>query len=162
MPEIVIADRTMARVLALLPAMVIALGVRILTLTSPPLGLRLGAAAAVALGAWTSYRLLTSRVTVRDDGVHVRGVMFEADLPWSEIDEVAVVPASRGLRLLVWGIMRPHALQLRAGKHSVLPVAAVTHADDEMLDRAVASMRVRLGAWGVPAQRQPADELVDS
>ena len=81
-------DRTMARVLALLPAIVVAVAVRVLTLGQPPLAARLGAAAAIALASWIAYRLLTARVVVDETGLEIRGVFHEGQVLWSEIESV--------------------------------------------------------------------------
>jgi hypothetical protein len=161
MPQILIADRTMARVLALLPALAIAVAVRLLTLGSPVLAVRVVAAAGIAIGAWIAYRLLTSRVTVSEGGVEVRGVFYEGQLTWTELETVEVVPASRPIRALVWGVMQPQALVLRGRTRTLRPIAAVCRADDEDLLRAFGAIRVRLGAWGIPGQRT-AQESVTS
>lgn len=153
MQEIVIADRTMARVLALLPALAIAIAVRLLTLGTPALTVRVIAAAGIAVGAWIAYRLLTSKVTVSDGGVVVRGVFSEGQIAWSELETVEVVAAPLHLQALVWGVMQPHALVLHGRTRSLRPVAAMCRPDDEDMARAVGAIRVRLGAWGIPAQR---------
>src|SRR3954471_7684097 len=121
MERVVVADRLVARVLAVLPAIAVALAVRLLTLGHPPLLLRVAAAAAVALACWVAYRLLTARVVVADGGVGVRGVFFEGHIPWSELDGVEVGPAVAPLRALVWGVMRPHGLRLHAGARVLRP-----------------------------------------
>jgi hypothetical protein len=157
--RIVIADRTMARVLALLPALVIVVAVRALTLSHPPLIGRLAAAAAVALAAWIGYRLLTARVVVSETGVEVRGVLYEGEILWADLEHVETAPASSPLRALVWGLMQPHALVLRGRSRTLRPIAAVTNADDEEMQRAIGAIRVRLGAWGVPAQREAQESL---
>ncbi|MDQ1706662.1 MAG: hypothetical protein QOF18_3028 [Frankiaceae bacterium] len=157
--QIVISDRTMGRVLALLPGLVVALAVRVLTLATPPLGIRVAAAGAVALACWTAFRLLTSKVTVGDLGVRVRGVLYDADIPWAHLESVDVSPSGRPLRLLVWGVMQPHTLRLRTGSRTLRPVAAITTVDDEGLERAIGAMRVRSGASGIPQQRQPQESV---
>jgi hypothetical protein len=159
--EIVIADRTMCRVLALLPAVVVAVAVRVLTLTTPPLNLRVVAAAVTALACWTAYRLLTARVAVRDTGVHVRGVLFEADIPWSELQGVSVAPSGGPVRALVWGLMQPHTLRLETGSKTLRPVAGIGTDEDDDVQRVLGAIRVRMGAWGIPAQR-PAQERIHS
>ena len=155
MEQIVITDRTMARVLALLPAIVVAVAVRILTLGQPLLAVRLGAAAAIAVASWIAYRLLTARVVVDETGLEIRGVFHEGRVLWSELDSVETGPASLGLRLLVWGVIKPHGLVLRGRSRTLRPIGAVCHPDDEDLQRALGAIRVRLGAWGVTAQREP-------
>lgn len=149
--QIVITDRTMARVLALLPAIVVAVAVRVLTLGQPPLAARLGAAAAIALASWIAYRLLTARVVVDETGLEIRGVFHEGQVLWSEIESVETRPAALGLRLLVWGVIKPHGLVLRGRTRTLRPIAAVCRADDEDLLRALGAIRVRLGAWGIPS-----------
>lgn len=153
--QIVISDRSMTRVLALLPAVAVALAIRMLTVTAPPLAVRMVAAAAVAVSGWVAYRLLTARVTVAEGGVTVRGVFYEADIPWSALESAEISPASRPLRLLVWGVMQPHSLTLRTGSRTLRPVAATSAPDDDDLNRAVGAIRARLGAWHIPAQRRP-------
>lgn len=148
MEQIVITDRTMARILALLPAIVIAVAVRVLTLGQPPLAARLGAAAAVALASWVAYRLLTARVVVDETGLEVRGVFHEGRVLWTDLDSVETGPASLGLRLLVWGVIKPHGLVLRGHNRTLRPIAAVCDPDDEDLQRALGAIKVRLGAWG--------------
>lgn len=152
--RIVISDRTMSRVLALLPAIVVAIAVRILTLDHPPLPGRLAAAGGIAVASWVAYRLLTARVAVTDSGVEIRGVFQEGHVPWTELESVETGPAPRALRLLVWGVMQPHGLTLCGRSRTLRPIAAVCRADDEDLMRALGAIRVRLGAWGVPAQRE--------
>jgi len=152
--RIVISDRTMARVLALLPAAFVAIAVRVLTLGRPPLGERLAAAAIVAVASWIGYRLLTARVVVGDGGVEIRGVFHEGAVEWTELNAVETEPASRALRALVWGVMQPHGLVLHGRTRTLRPIGAVCRADDEDLVRAVGAIRVRLGAWGIPTQRK--------
>jgi len=149
MEQIVIADRTMARVLALLPAIVVVLAVRLVTLGRPPLSVRLLAAVGIAAAAWIGYRLLTARVVVADGGVTVRGIFYEGQISWTELQTVELSAASRPLRALVWGIMQPHGLVLQGRTRTLRPIAAVGHADDDDLRRAIGAMRVRMGAWGV-------------
>jgi hypothetical protein len=155
MDQIVITDRTMARVLAVLPAIVVALAVRVLTLGQPPLAARLGAAAAIALSSWVAYRLLTARVVVDESGLEIRGVFHEGKVLWTDLDSVETGPASLGLRLLVWGIIKPHGLVLRGHSRTLRPIAAVCRDDDEDLMRALGAIKVRLGAWGVPSTHEP-------
>jgi hypothetical protein len=155
MEQIVITDRTMARVLAVLPAIVVAIAVRVLTLGQPPLAARVGAAAAIALSSWVAYRLLTARVVVDETGLEIRGVFHEGHVLWSELDSVETRPASLGLRLLVWGVIKPHGLVLRGRSRTLRPIAAVCRDDDEDLMRALGAIKVRLGAWGVPSKQEP-------
>jgi len=153
--QIVITDRTMARVLALLPAIVVAVAVRVLTLDQPPLAVRVGAAAAIALACWIAYRLLTARVVVDEAGLEIRGVFHEGQVLWSELESVETRPASLGLRLLVWGVIKPHGLVLRGRNRTLRPIAAVCQPDDEDLMRALGAIKVRLGAWGIPSESDP-------
>ena len=159
MQEIVISDRTMVRVLALLPALVVAVAVRMLTLGRPPLDVRALAAAGIAISAWVGYRLLTSRVAVTESGVHVRGVLYEGEIGWTELETVEFAAAPRPLRALVWGVMKPHALVLRGRTRTLRPVAAMCHPDDEDLVRALGAIKVRLGAWGVPSQLEAQESM---
>lgn len=159
MQEIVIADRTMARVLALLPAIVVAVAVRLLTLGTPVLAIRFAAAAGIATAAWVAYRLLTSRVVVTDAGIDVRGVFCEGQIPWTELQTAEVAAAPKLFRALVWGVMEPQALVLRGRTRTLRPVAAMCRADDEELERALGAIRVRLGAWGVPAPRRSQESM---
>ena len=154
-----ISDRTMARVLALLPALVIVAAVRVLTLGHPALWERLGAAVAVAAASWVAYRLLTARVVVSDGGVEVRGVLYEGQVSWAELENVETGPAHRAVRALVWGVMQPHGLVLHGRSRTLRPIGAVCHADDEDLVRALGAIKVRLGAWGIPTQREPQESM---
>ena len=159
MQQIVIADRTMARVLALLPAVAIAIAVRLLTLGNPIVAIRVCAAAGIALAAWVGYRLLTSRVVVTDAGVEIRGVFSEGQIGWTELETAEVVAAPRLLRALVWGVMKPQGLILHGRTRTLRPIAAVCPPDDEDLIRALGAIRVRLGAWGIPNQREAQESL---
>jgi len=156
---IVIADRMPARVAAVLPAVVVALCVRVLTLGAPPVAERVAAAGVVAVCCWVAYRLLTVRMTVTDSGVNVRGVFYDAELPWSDMHGVELTRASAGMRLLLLGVMQPQVVALRLGKRVLRPVASVSGTDDDELERAVGAIRVRLGAWRVPTQRQPREHV---
>jgi len=151
--RIVISDRTMARVLALIPALVIVAAVRVLTLVSPALWQRVVAAVAVAGASWVGYRLLTARVVVGEGGVEVRGVLYEGEIRWTDLHAVEAGPAPRAVRALVWGVMQPHGLVLRGQGRTLRPIGAMCHADDEDLQRALGAIKVRLGAWGIPTQR---------
>ena len=159
MEQIVISDRTMARVLALLPALVVAAAVRVLTLGSPPLWSRLAAAVGVAAASWVAYRLLTARVVVADGGVEVRGVLYEGQVSWADLESVETGPAPGAVRALVWGVMQPHGLVLRGQGRTLRPIGAMCQADDEDLQRALGAIRVRLGAWGIPTQREPQESV---
>jgi hypothetical protein len=159
MQEIVIAERTMVRVLALLPAIAIVIAVHLLTLGSPDTAIHIASAVGIAAAAWVAYRLLTSRVVVNDAGVEVRGIFYEGQIRWTDLETAEVAEASRPLRALVWGVMTPHSLVLRGHSRTLRPIAAVCPSDDEELQRALGAIRVRLGAWGIPTQRQPQESV---
>jgi hypothetical protein len=144
MDDIVIRDRPGARVLALLPAVVVVLSVRLLTLGSPPTWARIVAAGGVAIAGWVAYRLLTAKLVVGEDGLHVRGVFYEADVAWAELDEISRTPSGLPLRLLVWGVFSPETLTLRASGRRLRPVAAITRDDDDELRQVVRSIEARL------------------
>jgi hypothetical protein len=149
--EIVITDRTMARVLALLPAIAVAVAVRFLTLGNPPLGVRLGAAAGIAFACWVAFRLLTARVVVDEAGLEIRGVFHEGKVLWPEIESVDTVPASLGLRLLVWGVIKPHGLVLRGRTRTLRPIAARSRRHPGAawrVGRSLAARRIQLVAGG--------------
>lgn len=154
MEEIVASERTLGRLLALLPAVVIGVCVRILTLTGASVPLRAAAAGVVAIAAWTSYRLLTARLSVDENGVSVRGVFYEAEVPWAELRSAEIRPTGRVLRSLVWGMMQPHHIELRTTGATLRPVVAIGPADDDEMRRAVGAIRARLGSRHIPAQRR--------
>jgi hypothetical protein len=156
MEDIVIRDRVGARVLALIPGVVIVLSVRLLTLGNPPTWLRLGSAAGVAVAAWVAYRLLTARLVVSEDGLHVRGVFYEADVAWADLDEVSRTPSGLPLRLLVWGVFSPETLTLRASGRRLRPVAAITRDDDDELRTVMQAVQARLRGW--PGQTRPVED----
>jgi hypothetical protein len=156
MDDIVIRDRAGARVLALLPGIVVVLSVRLLTLGNPPIWLRLLSAAAVALAAWVAYRLLTAKLVVAEDGLHVRGVLYEADVAWADLDEVSRTPSGLPLRLLVWGVFSPETLTLRASGRRLRPVAAITRDDDDELRTVMHAVQTRLRAW--PGTTRPVED----
>ena len=154
--DLVIRDRVGARVLALIPAIVVVLSVRMLTLGTPPTWVRLVAAAGVALAAWVGYRLLTSKLVVHEDGIHVRGVFYEADVAWFDIDEVSRTPSGLPLRLLVWGVFTPETLTLHAAGRRLRPVATITRDDDEELRTVMHAVQTRLRGW--PGQTRPVED----
>lgn len=154
MPELVVSDRAVARILAVVPAVVVVVCVRVLTLGTPPAAARVAAAGAVALACWTAYRLLTVKVTVGATGVHVRGVFYDADLGYDALQTAAVGEPTWPVRLLVWGLMRPNGVELRTSKGTVRPLALVSVDDDDEVERAVMAIRVRTGAWRMPTQRE--------
>jgi hypothetical protein len=153
MEDIVIRDRSGARVLAVLPAVVVVLAVRLLTLGQPPVAVRAGAAAGIALAGWVAYRLLTARLVVAEDGLHVRGVFYVGDVSWAELDEISRAPSGLPLRLLVWGVFSPETLTLRAAGRRLRPVAAISGADDDELRRAMREVQTRLTGWSAQVRR---------
>jgi hypothetical protein len=153
--DIVVRDRVGARVLALIPAIVVVLSVRLLTLGTPPTWLRLVAAAGVAVSAWVAYRLLTAKLVISEDGIHVRGVLYEADVAWFDIDYVSRTPSGLPLRLLVWGVFTPETLTLQASGRRLRPVATITRDDDEELRTAMHAVQTRLRGW--PGQTRPVE-----
>ena len=156
MDDIVIRDRAGARVLALIPAIVVVLSVRLLTLTSPPTWLRLVGAGGVAVAAWVAYRLLTAKLVVSEDGLHVRGVLYEADVAWADLDAVSRTPSGLPLRLLVWGVFSPETLTLHASGRRLRPVAAITRDDDDDLRTVMHAVQTRLRGW--PGQTRPVED----
>jgi hypothetical protein len=160
MPEIVVTHRTVPRALAVLPGLLVVACVRALTLGTPPIPIRVAAAAMIALACWTSYRLLTASVTVGEAGVRVRGVLYDADIPWQDLHTVTLEPSGGAVRLLLWGMIAPRTVTLVCGDRILRPVGMLSGPEDEEVDRAVGAMRVRSGVWRVPAQRPPVDEGV--
>ena len=158
MDEIIASERTVGRLLSLLPAVVIGVCVRVLTLTTAPLALRAATAGVVAIAAWTSYRLLTARLCVDESGVTVRGVFYEAEIPWADVRSAEIVPARRVVRGLVRGIMQPHHIELRTSTATLRPVVAIGPADDDEMRRAVGAIRARVGSLNIPHQRTSNDE----
>jgi hypothetical protein len=154
--DIVIRDRAGARVLSLIPIVVIALSVRLLTLGAPPTWLRLVAAGGVAVSAWVAYRLLTAKLVVDEQGLHVRGVLYDADVEWAELDEISRTPSGLPLRFLVWGVFSPETLTLRASGRRLRPVAAITRSDDDDLRMVMHAVQTRLREW--PAQQRPVED----
>lgn len=148
--DIVIRDRTVGRVLALVPAVAVVLCVRLLTIGSPPVVLRVAAAAMVAGCCWTAYRLLTCKVTVSETGVTIRGVFYDADVTWEEIMSVERATSGPALRLLMWGVMSPHSVAVIGRSRTLRPLAMLSHAEDDEVERAVGAIRVRAGAWRSP------------
>jgi hypothetical protein len=157
MSEIVVRDRVVPRVIAVLPAAVVALAIRILTIGTPPAAVRVAAAALVALACWTAYRLMTVKVTIGAEQVHVRGVFYEAEIPYGDLHAVQHAEPSWAVRALVWGTMQARAVTLVAANRRMRPLALLSVADDVDIDRAVDAMLVRTGACRVPAQRKPED-----
>jgi hypothetical protein len=161
MEPLAAARRTMSWVLALLPAIVVAACARLATLGQPPLAERAAAAAAVAVAAWTAYRLLTAKLELDTSGVTIRGVYYEAHVPWRDVEAVTVRPANPVVRALVWGVLQPHGLEIRAAGRTLRPLVALGHPDDEDLQRVLGVMRARMSVVTVPAQRS-SDETVST
>jgi hypothetical protein len=143
--ELVITDRAVPRILAVIPAIVVAVCVRVLTLGTPPVAARVAAAAVVALSCWIAYRLLTVKVTLGDTAIHVRGVFYDADLSYDELETAVVAAPGWAVRALMWGVMRPHAVELRTRVGRVRPIALVSTADDEDVHRILRALLVRCG-----------------
>jgi hypothetical protein len=158
MSEVVVRDRLLGRLLAVLPAVLIALCVRVLTLGNPPTAARVAAAGVVAVAAWSAYRILTAKVTVTPDSLHVRGVLYDADIPLRDLQSVTVHAAPWPVRLLVWGVLSPRSIHVRAGARVLRPLALLSHEDDDDIDEALRALMLRCGTRVVPAQRQPADD----
>lgn len=159
---IVVRDRAVARLLAVLPAVVIAAAVRVLTLGTPPAALRVAAAGVVAIAAWSAYRLLTARVTVTDEALHVRGVLYEADVPFAELQSVHADPAPWPVRVVAWGIMRPRAVRVVTRTTTLRPIALFSGEGDEQVEQAMRALLIRCGTRLIPAQREPMRDVVSS
>jgi hypothetical protein len=159
-PEITVTHRTVPRALALLPGLLVVACVRIFTLGTPPIPLRMAAAAVIALACWTSYRLLTASVTVGDAGVRVRGVMYDADIPWDDLHTVTIEPSTGAVRFLLWGMVTPRTVTLVCSSRILRPIGMVSGPEDEDVDRAVGAIKVRSGVWRAPVQRQPIEDEV--
>jgi len=143
--EIVVTDRAVSRILAIIPAIVVAICVRVLTLGSPPVPARAAAAALVALCCWIAYRLLTVKVTLGEASIHVRGVLYDADVSYDDLESAVVAAPGWAVRALVWGVMRPHAVEFRTRTGRVRPLALVSAADDDDVQRALRALLVRCG-----------------
>jgi hypothetical protein len=155
MTEIVVRDRVVPRVIAVLPGAVVALAIRVLTIGTPPAPMRVVAAGMVALSCWTAYRLLTVKVTIGAERVHVRGVFYDADIPYGDLRTVTHAEPSWAVRALVWGTMQARAVTFVVANRTMRPLALLSVADDVDIDRAVDAILVRTGACRVPAQRRP-------
>ena len=157
MTEIVVRDRVVPRLLAIVPAVFVAVAVRVMTLGSPPALLRVAAACVVALACWTAYRLLTVSVTIGPEHVLVRGVFYDAEIGYGEVGAVTHGNPGFVVRALIWGTMQARAVTLVAAGRPMRPLALLSFAEDMDLDRAVDAILVRTGACRVPAQRRPSE-----
>jgi len=158
----VVRDRVVARLLAVVPAVAVALAIRVMTLGSPPAVLRVLAAAVVAVACWTAYRLLTVSVTIGDSEVHVRGVFYDANISYAELRSVTHAEPGLAVRALIWGAMKARAVTLVAAGRTMRPLALLSFAEDMDIDRAVDALLVRTGAFRIPAQREPSHPGIPS
>ena len=158
MAEIVVRDRVIARLLAVVPAVVVAIAVRVMTLGTPPAAIRVASAAVVAVACWTAYRLLTVKVTIGDKAVVVRGVFYDAEIGYDDLNAVDHSEPHFAVRALIWGAMKARAVTLVGAGHTMRPLALLSFAEDMDIDRAVDAILVRTGAYRVPAQRQPIED----
>ena len=160
MTEIVVSDRVVPRLLAVVPAIVVAIAVRVMTLGTPAAAIRIAAAAVVAIACWTAYRLLTVKVTIGDTAVHVRGVFYDAEIGYADLTGIDHSEPHVVVRALIWGAMKARAVTLVGGGRTMRPLALLSFAEDMDIDRAVDAMLVRTGACRIPAQRQPTESGV--
>jgi|SRR5581483_4044858 len=161
MDRIVVEHRTVPRVLAVVPGLLVAVAVRVLTLAHPPLAARCAAAAGVTLAAWIAYRLLTAHVAVGPDGITVRGVFYDATIDYADVRDVDVKPSGPLTRALVWGVLEPHSLSVSTASRTLRPVASVSVEDDEDVQRVVNAIRARSSVWRVPTQRHDSESDLD-
>ena len=152
----------MARLLAVVPAVVVAVAIRVMTLGTPPAVVRLLAAAVVALACWTAYRLLTVSVTIGATEVHVRGVFYDANISYAELRTVTHGEPGVAIRAFIWGAMKARAVTLVAAGRTMRPLALLSFVEDMDIDRAVDALLVRTGAFRIPTQRQPSQPGVPS
>jgi hypothetical protein len=162
MAEIVVRDRVVARLLAVVPAVLVAVAIRVLAVGSPPAAVRVLAAGLVAVSCWTAYRLLTVRVTIGADEVHVRGVFYDANISYGELRSITHDQPSLAVRALIWGAMQARAVTLVAAGRRMRPLALLSFPEDMDIDRAVDALLVRTGAFRIPVQRQPSEAGVSS
>jgi hypothetical protein len=154
MTEIVVSDRVVPRLLALVPAVVVAIAIRVLTHGTPPAAIRITAAAAVTIACWTAYRLLTVKVTIGVEAVVVRGVFYDAEIGYDDLNAVDHSEPPVAVRALIWGAMKARAVTLVGAGRTMRPLALLSFAEDMDIDRAVDAMLVRTGACRIPGQRQ--------
>jgi hypothetical protein len=141
---LVVRRRPVAIALAALPAVVVAVLLEVVR-ELPPLHVLVPVTAAVGGCAWVLWRLLSSRVTVLDDGLVVRGVTEDTEIPWSALTDVSIDRAPWWARMLMWGVMDPYAVTLRlTGGARVQPVALWSSAEDSYVVDAVSLMRTRV------------------
>ena len=157
-----VRDRVVARLLAVAPAVVVAVAIRVMTLGTPPAALRVAAAAVVAVACWTAYRLLTVSVTIGDVDVHVRGVFYDANISYAELRSVTHAEPGFAVRAMIWGAMKARAVTLVAAGRTMRPLALLSFDEDMDIDRAVDAILVRTGAFRIPAQRLPSQTGVPS
>jgi len=153
--DIVVRDRVVGRLLAVVPAVVVMLAIRLMTLGTPPAAVRALAAGAVAVAAWTAYRLLTVSVTIGETDVRVRGVFYDAQVSYGELRSVNHDQPGLAVRALLYGAIKGRAVTMVVGRRTMRPLALLSFAEDIDIDRAVDAILVRSGAFRVPAQRQP-------
>ena len=162
MTEIVVSDRVVPRLLAVVPAVVVAIAVRVMTLGTPPAAIRITAAAVVAIACWTAYRLLTVKVTIGDTAVVVRGVFYDAEIDYDDLSTVDHSEPHMVVRALIWGAMKARAVTLVGAGRTMRPLALLSFAEDMDIDRAVDAMLVRTGACRIPAQRRPSESSISA
>ena len=160
MTEIVVRDRVVPRLLAVVPAVVVAIAIRVMTLGTPPAPIRVAAAVVVAGACWTAYRLLTVKVTIGETAVHVRGVFYDAEIGYGDLNAVDHSEPHAVVRALIWGAMKARGVTLVGSGRALRPLALLSFAEDMDIDRAVDAMLVRTGACRIPAQRQPSESGV--
>lgn len=153
MEELVAAERHFARLLAALPAIVVALCVRGLTLGTIPIAARAVAAGIVATACWSAYRILTARLVVNGDGIHVRGVLYDAVVPWTDVRSATILPAAGPIRALVWGVMTPHTIELRTSAARLRPIVSLGAHDDRQMRLVMSAIQAYLRSGAIPLQR---------
>jgi hypothetical protein len=126
----------------------------VLTLGTPPVAARVGAAAVVAISCWVAYRLLTVKVTLGEASIRVRGVFYDAMVSYDELEAAVVAAPGWTVRALMWGLMRPHTVELRTRNAKLRPLALVSAADsdDDDVQRVLRALFVRCGTRLTPAK----------
>ncbi len=152
---LVVRRRAVAIAFAALPAATAAVLLEIVRET-PPTHVLLPVVAAAAGATWLLWRLLSARIVVREDGLLLRGVTEDSEVPWSALADVTVDRAPRWARLLLWGLLDAYVVTLHlADGVRLRPVALWANTADEVVAEAVAVMRVRVtfpAAHTVPAR----------